>query len=991
MKLFLQYIFPTLLVFCSSLDVNSQMINTFPYNQDFDLFTTCGTGCGATCALSNGWVNSTTDEIDWITNLGSTSSSSTGPSADHTTGFGNYLYVETSCSGTGYPNKTANLLSPQINLVGTNNLQFEFWYHMFGATMGDLHVDISSDSGNTWTNDVVPSWTDNVDLWQKKTISLGAWVGDTVIVRLRYISGIDFYGDIAVDDFHMYDLLQNDAGISAFVNPSFPTCIYNDSVEVVLTNYGTDTLTSVNIDWEWNGVAQAQVPWTGVLAPGSSQNVYLASIPYNSGDTLSAYTGLPNGFIEISSGNGNDTTTLVMQTGLSGVYTIGSTGNYPSFTSAITALNTYGVCGPVVFEVQDSTYSEQIVLKEVIGMSQINTVTFQSENNDPSLVILDFPPFNSSQNYVVLLDGADYFRFKNITFQSSGASFGRVIEIENGASFNEWTGNIIKTSNAVATTSTNMALVYSSTGNSIDTMNVFDGNTFENGSYSMYWHGDAETSLEKGTVVKNNNFVNFYYIAIHLYYQENIQVLNNTFIPGSSYTGSIYRVYMVNCDGPSTVANNQINGMSYGYGIYISNSDATILNPAKFYNNFIHIGDTNSASTSYGIYVTNSANQSIINNSVNIESAGASSRAFFNTGGYNTTVCNNIFSNNGPGYGVYYNVIPKESDNNIIYTPNGILFNFFGGDINDLNSWKAITGFDLNSDTINPLFVSGEDLHTCASKLDGKAKVFSWLTTDIDGQMRDTKSPDIGADEFLGISNLSFSSDTLWKCPMDTLLLGGWQPTNDNIMYYWNTTDTTPSISVTNQGTYSVFITKPGCGNSNPTAYVANYSSPVAAFSSPISFLAIQCANTSTNANSYLWDFGDGNTSTQVNPTHVYNSTGTYVVKLIAYGECSNDTTTDTIQLAIASTPELSSIDAINIYPNPNNGDFEVIISTKDYNSEINLSVLNSIGQLLHSEKAVLSNGLYRNKIVLNDKSKGIYFIKIEANNESTTRKVVIK
>lgn len=48
--------------------------------------------------------------------------------------------------------------------------------------------------------------------------------------------------------------------------------------------------------------------------------------------------------------------------------------------------------------------------------------------------------------------------------------------------------------------------------------------------------------------------------------------------------------------------------------------------------------------------------------------------------------------------------------------------------------------------------------------------------------------------------------------------------------------------------------------------------------------LTVQFINTSSNATSYLWDFGNGATSVLANPVIVFNNTGSYTVKLIAYG-----------------------------------------------------------------------------------------------------------
>ena len=53
--------------------------------------------------------------------------------------------------------------------------------------------------------------------------------------------------------------------------------------------------------------------------------------------------------------------------------------------------------------------------------------------------------------------------------------------------------------------------------------------------------------------------------------------------------------------------------------------------------------------------------------------------------------------------------------------------------------------------------------------------------------------------------------------------------------------------------------------------------------------------NTSTGADTYLWNFGDGTTSTEKNPTHAYEGSGYYTIKLTASkGNVSATTTIST-------------------------------------------------------------------------------------------------
>ena len=68
--------------------------------------------------------------------------------------------------------------------------------------------------------------------------------------------------------------------------------------------------------------------------------------------------------------------------------------------------------------------------------------------------------------------------------------------------------------------------------------------------------------------------------------------------------------------------------------------------------------------------------------------------------------------------------------------------------------------------------------------------------------------------------------------------------------------------------------------------------------------IPVEFVNKSTNAKSYLWQFGDGDTSTATNPTHTYGSYGKFTVKLYAAG-CffsTSDSTSKTDHITIDST-----------------------------------------------------------------------------------------
>lgn len=120
---------------------------------------------------------------------------------------------------------------------------------------------------------------------------------------------------------------------------------------------------------------------------------------------------------------------------------------------------------------------------------------------------------------------------------------------------------------------------------------------------------------------------------------------------------------------------------------------------------------------------------------------------------------------------------------------------------------------------------------------------------------------------------------------------------------------TRPNCTMAMAGTYTCTISLNGQTNNAPTQ-VQVYAKPTANFTATSVCLGetTHFTNTSTTSPSgqtmsYLWNFGDGQTSTQQNPTHQYATSGNKTVTLTT--SCGQGTCTSTKTLNV------------NVYPNP--------------------------------------------------------------------------
>ncbi len=154
------------------------------------------------------------------------------------------------------------------------------------------------------------------------------------------------------------------------------------------------------------------------------------------------------------------------------------------------------------------------------------------------------------------------------------------------------------------------------------------------------------------------------------------------------------------------------------------------------------------------------------------------------------------------------------------------------------------------------------------------------------------------------VANFSFSSNGNTATFTDN-------STNVPTSWLWDfgdgntSTQQNPTHTYATSGTYTVCLTATNSAGSNTTCStvtVTIISVPVAAFSfSGETLGTVDFTDNSTNSpTSWLWDFGDGNTSTMQNPQHTYASFGTFNVCLTATNSAGSNTVCQDVTVTVA-------------------------------------------------------------------------------------------
>jgi PKD repeat protein len=211
--------------------------------------------------------------------------------------------------------------------------------------------------------------------------------------------------------------------------------------------------------------------------------------------------------------------------------------------------------------------------------------------------------------------------------------------------------------------------------------------------------------------------------------------------------------------------------------------------------------------------------------------------------------------------------------------------------------------------------------------------------------------------------------------------------------YTWSNNATTQSITVSTAGTYHVTTTNTdacdGVGQSANVVITVNPQPEAIGAIGTITNFVVNFTNTSTNATSYSWDFGDFTSSSAAQPTHAFAASGAYTVTLTAInGNCTDDTTF-TVNIVVG-LDELAALNNAVIYPNPASDNATLAIELTEQTA-LDVVVMNANGQIVQTVAAGdFEAGKHTLTIDASTFAQGLYYTVIRSNEATQTIKLSV-
>ncbi|MCB9167526.1 MAG: right-handed parallel beta-helix repeat-containing protein [Flavobacteriales bacterium] len=427
---------------------------------------------------------------------------------------------------------------------------------------------------------------------------------------------------------------------------------------------------------------------------------------------------------------------------LGGTYVIGPSvgADLPSFSAAVDRLMGCGIAGPVVFEVENGTYTEQIDLGPIKGANSVNTVTFRGQSLDSTAVVLQWASATVSTNdHVVRVSGADHLRFEHMTLRRTGAlTYATVVRPSADC-------------DAVEDLRIARCVLHNSSTGQFSAALVNRGPTglgaslhlqqcaLEGGSYAVYWNspGTADPLSMIGCTRTGGTQ------GSRIEHVQGPVIITDNRLTGTSNSDVLL---LSDCTGPITVTGNRIDGGSgtLPSAIYLADCAPVAPGRALVANNHVTYGGR------YGIRLSGTQQRiDLLHNSIHVSASGAMGMIAAGTG-TDVNILNNILSS-ALNYSVYNTMTGLVMDRNCLYRAStGVDVYWNGSPYLTISALFSGTGTNGNSLMVDPHYYDPlTDLHGYGMEMNAAASPQASVTTDIDGEPRDPATPDIGCDEFI--------------------------------------------------------------------------------------------------------------------------------------------------------------------------------------------------------------------------------------------------
>jgi photosystem II stability/assembly factor-like uncharacterized protein len=515
------------------------------------------------------------------------------------------------------------------------------------------------------------------------------------------------------------------------------------SLVVKLRSHSVQAINTIQVACRINNDPVQFLNWNGTMQTADSLLLTLSNYTFNRNyNRIRVWiSSVNNGTDDRQENDSLFMGQVICQNPLAGTYSLGcDTCYFDSFQSSATTLNRCGVGAPVIVSIQPGTYLEQVAIDSIPGANASSTITWTSANGDPSSVTLDMGCNGDFFRVPLKLIRAHYCNLDGITIRNtlpraldammnSTAARGLIV-LDNLHHVAIRNCRFFSAERSAAVSSTAPA-IYS--GSNISNLTI-ENNTFEGGDNGVSMGGSVQ--ITRAIIIRNNTMAQTQ--GINLYNCDSTFVSDNTLTAIGINSNSVSTAINILESDTLQVTDNLISNESWGQTVLnVKWCDCPPTMPCLIANN--SVGSAPRFLPTPGVDLLGS-NFTVVNNSFGqgVKISGTTDLVF----------ANNLVRSNG-SYAIEISSLNGASTfNRNRYQSSGFPITFkYNGNNYTLATWRTLSGYDLQSDSVTATYRTLTDMHL-RNAVAMTGIPWAGITTDIDGEVRNSTSPTVGCDEF---------------------------------------------------------------------------------------------------------------------------------------------------------------------------------------------------------------------------------------------------